>query len=99
MNKEVWTTELDIFNYQSLQSGTKAQVKVGEFVFGSHSVQHLSLNDKLITWGEHHSQVSIFEVNTVCCSQRVILLRAQIRGLLSTFRLRVPYCVLSNAKY
>ncbi|XP_052028638.1 vomeronasal type-2 receptor 26-like [Apodemus sylvaticus] len=55
-NKEVSATKLDIFNYQSLKSGTKAQVKVGQFVFESHSVQHLSLNDKLITWGEHHNQ-------------------------------------------
>uniref|UniRef100_A0A3B2WCN3 Parathyroid cell calcium-sensing receptor n=1 Tax=Mus musculus TaxID=10090 RepID=A0A3B2WCN3_MOUSE len=59
VNKEVSATKLDIFNYQSLQSGTKAQVKVGEFVFESHSVQHLSLNDKLITWGEHHNQIWI----------------------------------------
>ncbi|EDK99721.1 mCG130580 [Mus musculus] len=66
MNKEVWTTELDIFNYQSLQSGTKAQVKVGEFVFGSHSVQHLSLNDKLITWGEHHSQTPLSVCSQSC---------------------------------
>ena len=64
MNHEVSATKLDIFNYQSLQSGTKAQVKVGEFVFESHSVQHLSLNDKLINLGIHDNQVSIFKVST-----------------------------------
>jgi vomeronasal 2 receptor len=68
VNKEVSAIKLDIFNYQSLQSGTEAHVKVGEFVFESHSVQHLSLNDKIITWGEHHNQVRIFKVNTVCFS-------------------------------
>ena len=52
MNKEVSAIKLDIFNYQSLQSGTEAHVKVGEFVFETHSVQHLSLNDKIITWGQ-----------------------------------------------
>ncbi|XP_031236828.1 vomeronasal type-2 receptor 26-like [Mastomys coucha] len=64
LNKEASTTELDIFNYQSLQSGTKAQVKVGKFVFESHSVQHLSLNEELITWGEHHNQTP-----SAVCSQ------------------------------
>ena len=68
VNKEVSATKLDIFNYQSLQSGTDAHVKVREFVFDYHSVQHLSLNDKIITWGKHRSQVRIFKVNTVCCS-------------------------------
>ncbi|XP_031236831.1 vomeronasal type-2 receptor 26-like [Mastomys coucha] len=55
VNKEVSATKFDIFNYQSLQGGTKAQVKVGEFVLKSHGVQHLSLNEELITWGEHHN--------------------------------------------
>ena len=64
MNQEVSATKLDIFNYHSLQSGTKAQVKVGEFVFESHSVQHLSLNDNLINLGIHDNQVSIFKVST-----------------------------------
>ncbi|XP_031236832.1 vomeronasal type-2 receptor 26-like [Mastomys coucha] len=64
VNKKVSTTKLDIFNYQSLQDGTKAQVKVGEFVFKSHSIQHLSLNDKLINWGEHHNQTP-----SAVCSQ------------------------------
>ncbi|XP_038963374.1 vomeronasal 2 receptor, 52 isoform X1 [Rattus norvegicus] len=66
MNKEVSATKLDIFNYQSLQSGTKAQVKVGEFVFESYSVQNFSLNDKLITWGEHHNQTP-FSVCSQSC--------------------------------
>ncbi|XP_021046836.1 vomeronasal type-2 receptor 26-like [Mus pahari] len=56
VNKEVLATKLDIFNYQSLKNGTKAQVKVGEFVFESHSVQHFSLNEELMSWGEHHNQ-------------------------------------------
>ncbi|XP_052028858.1 vomeronasal type-2 receptor 26-like [Apodemus sylvaticus] len=50
VNQEVSATKLDIFNYQSLQSGTKAQVKVGEFVFESHSVQHFYINEKLINF-------------------------------------------------
>ncbi|XP_032761612.1 vomeronasal type-2 receptor 26-like [Rattus rattus] len=66
VNKEVSATKLDIFNYQSLQSGTKAQVKVGEFVFESHSVQHFSLNDELITWGEHHSQTPFAVCSQSC---------------------------------
>ncbi|GAB1291258.1 Vomeronasal 2, receptor 23 [Apodemus speciosus] len=56
VNKKVSATKLDILNYQSLQSGTKAQVKVGKFVFESNCVQHFSLNDELISWGEHHNQ-------------------------------------------
>ena len=63
MNEEVSATKFDIFNYHSLQSGTKAQVKVGKFVFESHNVQHLSLNDKLIDLGIYHNQVRSFEVN------------------------------------
>ena len=39
-------------------------MKVGEFVFESHSVQHLSLNDNLINLGIHDNQVSIFKVST-----------------------------------
>jgi vomeronasal 2 receptor len=89
VNKEVSATKLDIFNYQSLQSGTKAHVKVGEFVFESHSAQHLSLNDTLITWGEHHNQVSVFEVSTVRCSQSGILQISGLKGLLSVIMLRV----------
>ncbi|XP_031239940.1 vomeronasal type-2 receptor 26-like [Mastomys coucha] len=65
-NKQVSATKLDIFNYQSLQGGTKAQVKVGEFVFESHSVQHFSLNEELITWGEHHNQTP-FSVCSQSC--------------------------------
>ena len=61
MNQEVSATKLDIFNYQSLQSGTKAQVKVGEFVFESHSVQHFYINEKLINYDV---QVSIFKAST-----------------------------------
>ena len=64
MTQEISTTKIDIFNYQSLQSGTEAQVKVGEFVFGSHSVQNLSLNDTLINLGMYNNQVSIFKVST-----------------------------------
>ena len=64
MNQEVSATKLDIFNYQSLQSGTKAQVKVGEFVFESHSVQHFYLNDKLINLDVQENQVSIVKVST-----------------------------------
>ena len=95
MNKEVSATKLDIFNYQSLMSGTKAHVKVGEFVFKSHSVQHLSLNEELISWGEQHNQVSIFEVNTMCCSQAGIPQRTGlVKGLLSAIRLRVPLLCL-----
>ena len=67
MNKEILATEFDIFNYQSLQSGTKAQVKVGEFVFESHRVQHFSINEKLITWGKYGKGVSIFAFSTMCC--------------------------------
>lgn len=89
MNKEVSATKLDIFNYQSLQSGTKAQVKVGEFVFESHSVQHLSLNDKLITWGEHHNQVRFVEVKTICCSQSRIPQKAGLKGQMSAIMLQV----------
>ena len=64
MNQEDSATKLDIFNYHPLQSGTKAQVKVGEVVFGSHSVQNLSLNDTLINLGIYNNQVSIFKVST-----------------------------------
>ncbi|XP_052028642.1 vomeronasal type-2 receptor 26-like [Apodemus sylvaticus] len=66
VNHEVSATKLDIFNYQSLQSGTKAQVKVGEFVFESHSVQHLSLNDKLINLGELHNQAAFSVCRQSC---------------------------------
>ncbi|XP_028610191.1 vomeronasal type-2 receptor 26-like, partial [Grammomys surdaster] len=66
VNKEVSVTKLDIFNYQSLPSGTKAQVKVGEFVFESHSVQHLSLNNELITWGEHYNQTPVSVCSQSC---------------------------------
>ncbi|XP_032761613.1 vomeronasal type-2 receptor 26-like [Rattus rattus] len=66
VNKEVSATKLDIFNYQALQNGSKAQVKVGEFVFESHSVQHFSLNEELITFGEHHSQTP-FSVCSPSC--------------------------------
>ena len=83
MNKEILATEFDIFNYQSLQSGTKAQVKVGEFVFESHSVQHFSLNEKLITWGKYGKEVSIFAFNTMCCPQSGI---PQIRELSEAIR-------------
>lgn len=51
-------TKLDIFNYQSFMNNT-AQVKVGEFIFESQSVQHFSLNDKLVSWGKHHREVSV----------------------------------------
>ncbi|XP_034367967.1 vomeronasal type-2 receptor 26-like [Arvicanthis niloticus] len=66
MNKEVSATKLDIFNYQSLTSGTKAQVKVGEFVFESHRVQRLSLNEELITWGENLSQTPVSVCSQSC---------------------------------
>uniref|UniRef100_A0A8C8U4X9 Parathyroid cell calcium-sensing receptor n=1 Tax=Peromyscus maniculatus bairdii TaxID=230844 RepID=A0A8C8U4X9_PERMB len=66
VNKEGRTTKLDIFNYQSLQNGTKAQVNVGEFIFESHSVQHFSLNDKLITWGEQYSKTPLAVCNPSC---------------------------------
>ncbi|EDK99727.1 vomeronasal type-2 receptor 26 precursor [Mus musculus] len=66
VNKEVSAIKLDIFNYQSLQSGTEAHVKVGEFVFDSHSVQHLSLNDKIITWGKHRSQTPLSVCSQSC---------------------------------
>uniref|UniRef100_UPI004038A276 vomeronasal type-2 receptor 26-like n=1 Tax=Callospermophilus lateralis TaxID=76772 RepID=UPI004038A276 len=64
VNENISTTKIDIFNYQSLLNGTKAHVKVGEFVFESNSIQHLSLNDKLITWGEHFN-----ETPSAVCSQ------------------------------
>lgn len=79
MNKEGSATKLDIFNYQSLQSGTEGHVKVGEFVFEPHRVQHLSLNEELIRWGEYHNMVSILEVITVCCSQSGIPQRTGLR--------------------
>ncbi|XP_052028859.1 vomeronasal type-2 receptor 26-like [Apodemus sylvaticus] len=66
VNQELSATKINIFNYQSLQSGTKAQVKVGEFVFGSHSVQHFSLNNKLINLGEHHNQIAFSVCNRSC---------------------------------
>ncbi|XP_034368032.1 vomeronasal type-2 receptor 26-like [Arvicanthis niloticus] len=66
VNKEGSATKLDIFNYQSLPSGTNAQVKVGEFVFESHSVQHLSLNEKLINWGEHLNQTPVSVCSQSC---------------------------------
>ncbi|XP_028616969.1 vomeronasal type-2 receptor 26-like [Grammomys surdaster] len=65
-NKEVSATKLDIFNYQSLQSGTEAQVKVGEFVFEPHSVQHLSLNEKLINWGRYHKGTPVSVCSQSC---------------------------------
>ncbi|XP_052028648.1 vomeronasal type-2 receptor 26-like [Apodemus sylvaticus] len=57
VTQEDSATKLDIFNYHSLQNGTKAQVKVGEYLFESHSVQHLSLNDKLINLGVYNNQI------------------------------------------
>ncbi|XP_052028644.1 vomeronasal type-2 receptor 26-like [Apodemus sylvaticus] len=57
VTQEDSTTKIDIFNYHSLQSGTKPQVKVGEFLFESHGVQHLSLNDKLINLGVYNNQI------------------------------------------
>ena len=84
MNK-VSATKLDILNYQSLQSGTKAQVKVGEFVFESNSVQHFSLEYELICLGEHHNQVSVFEVqvHTKCCSKSRISQRTGFRDVIT----------------
>lgn len=64
-NKEGSTTTLDILYYQSLQNGTKAQLSAGEFVFEAHGAQHFSINDELITWDEHYSEVSIFGVGTM----------------------------------
>ncbi|XP_034368043.1 vomeronasal type-2 receptor 26-like [Arvicanthis niloticus] len=66
VNKTVSATKLDILNYQSLPSGTEAQVKVGEFVFESHSVQHLSLNDKLINWGKYHKETPVSVCSHSC---------------------------------
>ncbi|XP_013008412.2 vomeronasal type-2 receptor 26-like [Cavia porcellus] len=56
VNERTSKTKLDIFNYQSLLNGTKAQVKVGEFIFESHKAPHLSFNDKLMMWGEHRNE-------------------------------------------
>ncbi|XP_028617384.1 vomeronasal type-2 receptor 26-like, partial [Grammomys surdaster] len=81
VNKEVPVTKLDILNYQSLQSDTKAQVKVGEFVFESHSDQHFFLNDKLISWGEHHNLTPVS-----VCSQSCPL------GFRKTLVERKPFC-------
>uniref|UniRef100_A0A8D2AFG0 G-protein coupled receptors family 3 profile domain-containing protein n=1 Tax=Sciurus vulgaris TaxID=55149 RepID=A0A8D2AFG0_SCIVU len=50
------TTKFNIFNYQSLLNGIKAHVEVGEFIFESCGVQHLSLKDELIMWGEHYNE-------------------------------------------
>uniref|UniRef100_A0A8D2AKS3 G-protein coupled receptors family 3 profile domain-containing protein n=1 Tax=Sciurus vulgaris TaxID=55149 RepID=A0A8D2AKS3_SCIVU len=65
VNKKISTTKFDIFNYQSLLNGTKTQVKVGEFEFKSYSDQCLSLNDKLIMWGEHYGE-SLMTPSAVC---------------------------------
>uniref|UniRef100_A0A8C2VTW1 Vomeronasal type-2 receptor 26-like n=1 Tax=Chinchilla lanigera TaxID=34839 RepID=A0A8C2VTW1_CHILA len=53
-SERISKTKLDIFNYQPFLNGTKAQVKVGEFIFESHKAPRFSLNDQLIMWGEHH---------------------------------------------
>ncbi|XP_031236826.1 vomeronasal type-2 receptor 26-like [Mastomys coucha] len=66
VNKEVSATEFDIFNYQSLPVGSKGQVKVGEFIFESHSVQHFSINTKLITWGKYHKEVPLSVCSQSC---------------------------------
>ncbi|XP_052028631.1 vomeronasal type-2 receptor 26-like [Apodemus sylvaticus] len=66
VNQEVSATKLDIFNYHSLQSGTKAQVKVGEFMFEFHSVQHLSLNDKLINLGIYNNPIPLSACKQSC---------------------------------
>ncbi|XP_028610347.1 vomeronasal type-2 receptor 26-like [Grammomys surdaster] len=66
VNKEVSATKLDIFNYQSPLNVPKTQVKVGEFVFESHSVQHLSLNDELIIWGIYHNQTPVSVCSQSC---------------------------------
>ncbi|XP_028610330.1 vomeronasal type-2 receptor 26-like [Grammomys surdaster] len=66
VNKEVSATKLDIFNYQSPLNVPKTQVKVGEFVFESHSVQHLSLNDELIIWGIYHNQSPVSVCSQSC---------------------------------
>uniref|UniRef100_A0A3B2WB88 Vomeronasal 2, receptor27 n=1 Tax=Mus musculus TaxID=10090 RepID=A0A3B2WB88_MOUSE len=66
VNKEGSATKLDIFNYQSLQSGTEGHVKVGEFVFEPHRVQHLSLNEELIRWGEYHNMSALHVCSQTC---------------------------------
>uniref|UniRef100_A0A8C2QN54 G-protein coupled receptors family 3 profile domain-containing protein n=1 Tax=Cricetulus griseus TaxID=10029 RepID=A0A8C2QN54_CRIGR len=81
VNQEDLTTKLDLFNYQSLQNGSKAQVKVGEFVFESRSVHHFSLNDKLITWGEYYSETPF----SVCCPSCLL-------GFRKTPTEGKPYC-------
>ncbi|KAM6162677.1 LOW QUALITY PROTEIN: vomeronasal type-2 receptor 26-like [Erethizon dorsatum] len=65
-NERISMTKLDIFNYQSLLNGTKAQVKVGEFIFESHKAPQFSLNDKLIKWGEHHNETPSAVCNPSC---------------------------------
>ncbi|XP_052028645.1 vomeronasal type-2 receptor 26-like [Apodemus sylvaticus] len=59
VNQENSATKIDIFNYHPQQNGTKAQVKVGEFLLESHSVQHLSLNDRLINLGVYNNQIPL----------------------------------------
>ncbi|XP_052028649.1 vomeronasal type-2 receptor 26-like [Apodemus sylvaticus] len=66
VNQEDSATKIDIFNYHPLQRGTKAQVKVGEFLFESHSVQHLSLNDKLINLGVYNNQIPLSGCKRSC---------------------------------
>ncbi|XP_063094199.1 vomeronasal type-2 receptor 26-like isoform X2 [Cavia porcellus] len=65
-SEKLSTTSLDIFNYQSLLNGTKAQVKVGEFIFQPHKAPHLSFNDKLMMWGEHHNEAPSAICNPSC---------------------------------
>ena len=80
MTQEDSATKLDIFNYHSLQSGTKAQVKVGEFLFESNSVHYLSLNDKLINLGVYNNQVSIFKVST-CGEKKEESVQVMVAGI------------------
>ncbi|NP_001092984.1 vomeronasal 2 receptor, 48 precursor [Rattus norvegicus] len=66
INKEVLATVFDIFNSQSLQKGNEVQVQVGEFVFESHSVQHFSLNEKLITWPRNQKEIPLSLCSQSC---------------------------------
>ncbi|XP_052028866.1 vomeronasal type-2 receptor 26-like [Apodemus sylvaticus] len=66
VNQEDSATKIDIFTYHPLQSGTKAQVKVGEFLFESNSVHYLSLNDKLIYLGVFNNQIPFSNCKRSC---------------------------------
>ncbi|XP_058138320.1 vomeronasal type-2 receptor 26-like [Dasypus novemcinctus] len=81
VNERILSTKFDILNYQSLQNDSKAQVKVGEFIFESHNDQRFFVHDEEIMWSEYYS-----ETPSAVCSQRCPL------GFSKAAQERKPFC-------